>query len=447
MLEKLRKFFTGKKVVILGFGREGRSSYELVRKLCPGQRVVIADQRGVEVGDANTEVVSGEGYLEGLEQYDVIMKSPGISLKDVDVSKFEEKITSQLELLLEFFSGRTIGVTGTKGKSTTSSLIYEVLRGQRVKSLLLGNIGVPVFEHVDEIDESMTLVLEMSSHQLEFMRRSPQVALLLNTYPEHLDYYQSFEAYAQAKCNIFRWQDEGGVLLYGADEEVVRREVAECGGAGERVGVGLERGDIRRVGDFVEFEGEKVYDCRSKRELIGEYNLLNVMFALGTAKVLGLDMEKAVESVNKFRGLRHRVEFVGEFNGVKYYDNAIGTVPQATMAAMKALGDVDTVIVGGVDRGLDYSELCEFLRKDGVRNVVCMPETGVVVAAGVGSEKAVVVETMEEAVKVASERTVSGKSCLLSPAAASYGRFKNFEEKGDLYQELVRGLDSSLTGA
>lgn len=439
MLEKLRNFFAGRKIVILGFGREGRSSYELIRRLLPEQKMVVADQRAVVVDDANVEVVSGRGYLEELEKYDIIMKSPGISLKDVDVSEFEDRITSQLELLLEFFPGRTIGATGTKGKSTTSSLVYEVLREQGVEGLLLGNIGTPVFEHVDEMRGEMTLVLEMSSHQLEFMQHSPQIALLLNIYPEHLDHYRSFETYAEAKCNIFRWQNEEDVLLYGADEELVRREVEECKGAGRKVGVGFERGNMRRVGDFVEFDSERVYDCRSQRELVGDYNLLNIMFALGVAKVLDLDMEKAAESVNKFKTLKHRLEFVVEQDGVKYYDNAIGTVPQATMTAMKALGDVDTVIVGGMDRGLDYSELCEFLREDKVRNVICMPETGYAIAMGVGFEKAVMAETMEEAVEVARVRTAKGMSCLLSPAAASYGRFKNFEEKGDLYQKLVRG--------
>lgn len=438
MLEELKKFFDQKKILILGFGREGRSSYELIRRLLPEQRLVIADQREVEIDDANVEVVSGEGYLEGLAQYDVIMKSPGISLKNIDVSGFEEKITSQLELLLEFFWGQTIGVTGTKGKSTTSSLVYEILRGQGVKSLLLGNIGVPVFEHVSEIKSDMTLVLEMSSHQLEFMRRSPQIALLLNIYPEHLDHYRSFEAYVEAKCNIFSWQNEEDALLYGADEEMVWRAVKEGAGVGREIGVGFERGNVRLVGDFVEFDSLRIYDCRSERQLVGDYNLLNIMFALGVAEVLGLDMGKVAGSVNEFQGLQHRVEFVGEYDGVKYYDNAIGTVPQATMTAMRALGDVDTVIVGGMDRGLDYSELCEFLRKDNVRNVICMPETGYAIAMGVGFEKAVLVETMQEAVLEAKARTAHGKSCLLSPAAASYGQFKNFEEKGDLYQELVK---------
>jgi len=438
MLEKLREFFAGKKVLILGFGREGRSSYELIRRLLPELRLTIADRREVEVQDEKVELVCGEGYLEGLEQYDIIMKSPGISLKDVDTSGFSEKITSQLELLLKFFPGRTIGVTGTKGKSTTSSLVYAVLRGQGVKSLLLGNIGTPVFECVDEIEDDMTLVLEMSSHQLEFMRRSPKIAVLLNTYPEHLDHYRSFEAYAGAKCNIFRYQNEDDILLYGADEEILRREVMMA--RSRKYGVGFGAGaDVRRVGDFVVFDGVKIYDCRSERKLVGEYNLLNIMFALGVAKVLGLDMTRAVESVNNFAGLKHRLEFVGEFNGVKYYDNAIGTVPQATMTAMKALGDVDTVIVGGMDREVSMAELVEFLKQDKTRNVVCMPETGREIAEGVGSEKAIMVETMEEAVKVSQERTMRGKSCLLSPAAASYGRFKNFEEKGDLFQRLVRG--------
>lgn len=436
MLEELRRFFENKKIVILGFGREGRSSYELIRKLLPEQRLWIADLRRVEVDDAKAELVCGEGYLEGLGQYDVILKSPGISLKDVDMSAWEEKITSQLELLLKFFPGKTIGVTGTKGKSTTSSLIFRILSDQGVKSLLMGNIGTPVFEHMDEIGPDMTLVLEMSSHQLEFMRHSPEIAVLLNTYPEHLDHYRSFAEYAQAKCNIFRYQGADDVLFYGADEELLCQEVA--GAPGRAYGVGLTQGDMRKVGEVVEFEGEAIYDCRSERQLLGDYNLSNIMFALGVAKVLGLDMERAQKSVNEFQTLAHRLEFVAERGGVKYYDNAIGTVPEATMAAMKALGDVDTVIVGGMDRGLDYGELCDFLRADKVHNVVCMPETGEKIAEEVGSGKAVIAETMEEAVEVARERTARGKSCLLSPAAASYGRFKNFEEKGDLFQKLVR---------
>lgn len=446
MQSKLREYFAGKKVLILGFGREGRSSYELLRQLLPQQKVTIAD-RDTELlqkfpalaTDTQVELKLGEDYLNGLAEYDLILKAPGVSLKDIDAEPLTEKLTSQLELLLELFSGMTIGVTGTKGKSTTSSLIERVLQEQGKSSLLLGNIGTPVFEHLSEMTPETILVLEMSSHQLEFLRRSPKIAVLTNVFPEHLDHYRTFSDYVQAKCNIFRWQDEDGVLLYGADEEMVRREVRECKGAGREIGVGLERGDVRRVGDFVEFEGLRVYDCRDKRELVGDYNLLNIMFALGVAEILGFNMEKVAESVNKFRGLRHRVEFVGEFDGVKYYDNAIGTVPQATMMAMRALGDVDTVIVGGMDRGLDYSELCEFLRKDAVRNVICMPDTGYGIAMGVGFKKAVITETMEEAVKVASERTARGKSCLLSPAAASYGRFKNFEEKGDLFQKLVKG--------
>ena len=167
----LREFFAGKKVLVLGFGREGRSSYKLIRKLLPEMQIVIADQRKIEIDDEKVELICGEEYLKDLGKYDVIMKSPGISLKEIDVRAFEDKIFSQLELLLRFFPGRTIGVTGTKGKSTTSSLIFQILRDQGVKSLLLGNIGTPVFEHMDEIEDDMTLVLEMSSHQLEYMRQ------------------------------------------------------------------------------------------------------------------------------------------------------------------------------------------------------------------------------------------------------------------------------------
>lgn len=436
MRDELKKFFAGKKIVILGFGREGKSSYELIRKLCPAQKITIADQKMVAVDDENVELVCGEGYLENLAQYDVIMKSPGVSLKTIETQELTGKITSQLELLLQFFRGRTIGVTGTKGKSTTSSLVFKILQDQKVPSMLLGNIGVPVFEHIEEIAEEMTLVLEMSSHQLEFMRHSPNVALLLNVFPEHLDHYRSFADYAQAKCNIFRYQSQNDILLYGA-EGILEEWVQTA--AGRKFEVGLTQGDVKLADGKVWFGTEEIYDATARRELAGDYNLLNMMFALGVAKILDLDLKQAAQSVNEFRTLAHRLEFVAERAGVKYYDNAIGTVPAATMAAMQALGDVDTVIVGGMDRGLDYGEFGEFLRNDKVRNVICMPETGEEIMRLVG-EKAVWTETMLDAVKLAAERTARGKSCLLSPAAASYGRFKNFEEKGDLFQKLVREL-------
>ena len=442
MIDRIQEFFRGKKILILGFGREGKSTYGFLRQILPEQTLYIADRRENLVDDdelkRDTKVVcqGGENYLDDLVQYEIIMKSPGISFKNVDIDRLKGRIWSQLEVLLKFFEGKTVGVTGTKGKSTTSSLIFQILQDQNIPSMLLGNIGVPVFDMIDEMKSEMILVLEMSSHQLEFMDVSPHIAVLLNVFPEHLDHYRSFEEYRKAKCNIFRYQYVDDVVLFG-DE--VRGLVVNA--PGQKWGVGEESDDaVRRVKDEVWIDDTVVYDAKSERKLKGEYNLHNIMFALGVTKVLGLGMSQAARSVNEFETLKHRLEFVGEYDGIKYYDNSIGTVPAAAMAAVEALGDVDTLILGGMDRGLDYVEFEEALRKSKIRNVICMPETGWKIAEGLGG-RARKVETMEQAVRLAKTSTRVGRSCLLSPAAASYGHFKNFEEKGDLFQELVRRKD------
>ena len=440
MINDLVKYLKGKKIIILGFGREGKSTYKLIRKYLKEQTIYIADQKEKTdflENDKNAVYISGKGYLKNLEEYDLIIKTPGISFVGIDTSKYIHKIKSQLELLLEFFNVFTIGVTGTKGKSTTSSLIYTILKEQNIKTMLLGNIGTPAFDYIDKIDEETVLVLEMSSHQLEYMNLCPNIAILLNIYPEHLDHYASFEEYAQAKCNIFKNQKGADYFIYNLDNEILQKLVNSP--KAKAYGVSLkESGDICIKNNYVYFKEKPIYNIKSPRKLLGEYNLNNIMFALGVSQILKLDLDKTIKSIQNFEPLHHRLEFVGKYNDISYYDNSIGTIPMATMEAVKVLKNVDTLIIGGMDRGLDYTEFIEFLNKSNITNVICMPKTGHDIAKKLKKEKVYIVETMEEAVKIAKKVTSKGKSCLLSPAAASYGFFKNFEEKGNIYQELVR---------
>lgn len=440
MINDLVKYLKGKKIIILGFGREGKSTYKLIRKYLKEQTIYIADQKEKTdflENDKNAVYIGGEVYLKNLEEYDLIIKTPGISFVGIDTSKYIYKIKSQLELLLEFFNVFTIGVTGTKGKSTTSSLIYTILKEQNIKTMLLGNIGTPAFDYIDKIDEETVLVLEMSSHQLEYMNLCPNIAILLNIYPEHLDHYASFEEYAQAKCNIFKNQKGADYFIYNLDNEILQKLVKSP--KAKAYGVSLkENGDICIKNNYVYFKEKPIYNIKSPRKLLGEYNLNNIMFALGVSQILKLDLDKTIRTIQNFEPLHHRLEFVGKYNDISYYDNSIGTIPMATMEAVKVLKNVDTLIIGGMDRGLDYTEFIEFLNKSNITNVICMPKTGHDIARKLKKEKVYIVETMEEAVKIAKKVTSKGKSCLLSPAAASYGFFKNFEEKGNIYQELVR---------
>ena len=451
MINDLLDYFNGKKILILGFGREGISTYKLIRKYLPLQRVYIADkkenfQESYDFsGDTNVTFISGEDYLNNLNDYDIIMKSPGISLANIDTTKFINKIKSQLELLLEFFDNTTIGVTGTKGKSTTSSLIYKILEEQDQKCIFLGNIGVPVFDYIDQIDKDEIVVLEMSSHQLEYMKMSPKIAILLNIYPEHLDHYKTYAHYASSKFNIFRYQKEGDVCLYNADNEMIQRLKTKSSKADTyRVSLnGIDGADLYLKGDTIYYQGKPIYDKNDQRKLPGDYNLNNIMFALGVSEILGLDLDQTRKTINSFEPLSHRLELVGEYNGIKYYDNSIGTIPQATMEAVKALGDVDTLIIGGMDRGIDYTDFIQFLNESNISHIICMPATGHNIAKELIPGKSYIVSDLDEAVKIAKMVTRKGKSCLLSPTAASYGFFKNFEEKGDLFKKLVKAQDEN----
>ncbi len=384
--------------------------------------------------------ILGKEYLDHLEEYDVIIKAPGISFAGMDIEEYAHKITSQLELLLEFFDVFTIGVTGTKGKSTTSSLIYQILQDQAKKSILLGNIGIPVFDFIEELTKDTIIVLEMSSHQLEYMKTSPNIAILLNIFPDHLDHYNSYEDYAKAKCNIYKHQKETDYFLYNSDNEMIQKVLEPAKGKVYSVSFeGKEESKIYVKDNTVFLEDKPIYDTQEPRKLVGDYILNNMMFILGVSEILGLDLRKTANTINEFEPLRHRLQLVGNYDGVSYYDNSIATIPKATIEAVKALQNVDTLIIGGMDRGINYTELIEFINESELNHIICMPKTGHDIANKI-EKKTYLVNTMEEAVVTAKQVTQKGKSCLLSPAAASYGFFKNFEEKGDVYQELVKTI-------
>lgn len=447
MIKDLISFLKNKKILILGFGREGKSTYNYIRKYLNDKKIYIADMQEDLLDkneflkkDNNIECICGKEYLNGLENYDIIIKTPGIALVNMDITNFKDKIKSQLDLFLEFCDNKTIGITGTKGKSTTSSLIYSVLKAQNKNALLLGNIGNPIFDYIDEITEDTYIVIEMSSHQLEFTNNSPNISIITNLFPEHLDHYNSYNEYLEAKFNIFKFQKENDYFLYDYDNNELKERITYTNSIQYKVSFNEKYADIKIQNNMIVIKDKEIYDINSPRNLLGDYNLKNIMFVLGVVDILNLDINQAVKTISEFKTLKHRLEFIGEINGVKYYDNSIATIPVATEEAIKALKDVDTLIIGGMDRGIDYSEFAEFLDKCDVKNIICMPDTGHKIAKMMKKNKCIIVNTLEEAVKEASLKTEKEKSCLLSPAAASYGFFKNFEEKGDKFKELVMNL-------
>ncbi len=432
MSNPLIDYIKDKRILILGFGREGRSSYNYIRKYLPDVILTVADRRDVSVDDPNIRLVTGDDYLSCIGDSDIVFKSPGISFCGVFVPKGVE-ITCQTDLFMRFAPCLKVGVTGTKGKTTTSTLIYEILRAAGAATCLIGNIGVPVLDKLDSAEGS-TAVIEMSSHQLEFTRVSPHVAVFTNLFEEHLDHYDGFKGYAAAKLNIMRNQSPDDFYIYNSDQDL-----SEYYSLGEvvsnKVPVSASDG-----------EGSEFLNMLTtlNPRLTGVHNHQDIFFAAAAACCLGIGDDAITSGIKGFGGIEHRMEPVGTFKGIKFINDCIATIPRAVMCAVEAVGDVDTLILGGMDRGLDYGDFCHALEESTIRNIIGLPETGHMICARLaesGSGKRLYrAAGMEDAVEKAFRVTEKGKSCLLSPAAASYNIYRDFEEKGGHFKKLVRAL-------
>ena len=431
MLPRIIEYLKNKKILILGFGREGQSTLSYIRKHLPEKELTVADKSELKIDDKYVKTVCGEGYLDCINGFDLVMKSPGISFREVEVAS-DTEITCQVDLFLRFAECRKVGITGSKGKTTTSTLTYEMLKAAGFDARLIGNIGIPVFDTLETLDSNTIAVIEMSSHQLEFTHASPEVAILTNVYEEHLDHYKGgFTGYVNAKLNIVRHQNENNAFIYNATQgidEYIRPEEIKS----KKIGV--------KADDALPFEIKNEH-------LLGVHNRQDVLFAMNAAKFFGANDGDCEKGVMNFKGIEHRMEKVGTFKGVTFYNDCIATIPHAVECAVEALKTVDTLIIGGKDRGLDYSEFAEYLAKSGIANILGTPETGHSIVNMIKEinpvKNALCPENLEEAVRLAYELTEKGKICLLSPAASSYNVYKNFEEKGKHYKELIKkyGLD------
>ncbi|MCX6248119.1 MAG: UDP-N-acetylmuramoyl-L-alanine--D-glutamate ligase [Bacteroidetes bacterium] len=456
MLDLIRTELENQTVLLLGFGREGQSSYRLIRRVLPELPLTIADANGsvreydLVKDDRFVNFRLGEESLDGLNTFSRILKSPGISLKDIAEGIDPAAITSQTDLFLRRYSGQVTGVTGTKGKSTTATLIHHILRLAEKDSVLMGNIGRPAFDVVDEINPDTTLVFELSSHQLEYIRRSPHISVLLNLYEEHLDAYRSFLDYQLAKMNIAKYQESGDSFFFNRDDQRILQRIPSLVLKGILHPFSLHDGSSE--GFYIRDEKilfsaggpeEVLFDLRRKIKLKGEHNRLNIMAAAAVCRQLGTDPAIIAEGISSFRGLEHRLEYVGEYNGVHYYNDSIATIPEACMEAVKALGNVDTLILGGFDRGIDYSGFALFLSGSGIRNLIFTGEAGRRILHEIREIKKpeqtlFLLSKFDEFPEIVSNVTKPGSVCLLSPAAASYDEFQNFEMRGKRYKELVK---------
>lgn len=412
VINEIAKMLNGKSILILGFGREGKSTYEFIKKYVKYTSLGIADKNEVKVPE---KVYFGDNYLDAVFGYDVVIKSPGIPFFGIEDEK--SIITSQTDLILRANRENIIGVTGTKGKSTTTTLIFNILNQAGIDVRLIGNIGVPPLSCLEDINDDTTLVCEMSSHQLENLTVSPHIAVILNIFEEHLDHYKSYEDYQLAKVNVFRYQNSSDIVVYNTESDLVKGYIEKYA-KGKKMGFPYE------------------YDVETA--LLGEHNKKNIMAARLAVKEMGVGEEEIRHTVKDFSGLAHRLEFVGEFDGIKYYNDSISTIPEATINAIKSIENVNTVIIGGMDRGIHYDEFVTYLENSEVENIILAYDTGKRIYEKMRHDRAILVKDLAEAVETAKKVTKKGMACLLSPAAASYGFFKNFEERGERFKELVK---------
>lgn len=428
----LKPFFEGKRCVILGFGREGKIWLDILRRLDCCAEIAVADMKRQDI--AGVTLHCGGDYLQSCRGYDLILQSPGVIIKDGLPPEDKAKILTQTELLLRLRPCKIIGVTGTKGKSTTSALIHHFLSRCGFNAMLIGNIGVPPLERLEEMTEDTVAVCEMSCHQLEFVQHSPDIAVLLNIFPEHLDHYVGFEAYADAKRNIYRFQKSGDTAIINIDnapENTAARLITAAFG---------QSAEVCTDGKDIVFFGEKIAAEDIHTSLRGRHNLYNIAMALAAAVTAGADSHECLAALADFSGLEHRLEYVATVGGVEYINDSISTIPEAAIAAVRAFDGTDCLILGGMDRGIPYDVLGDFLNTGEVKNVILLPDSGERIGGLITAPAVNVIHArdMAHAVELAAE--CAKRRVILSPAAASYGFYKNFEERGRHFKELVKGL-------
>jgi UDP-N-acetylmuramoyl-L-alanine---L-glutamate ligase len=459
MHKRIADLAKGKKILILGFGKEGISSYKLLIRTIPGNLIAIADQNEILEAkldfkiDSNCIVYAGKNYLDAINNYDVIIKTPGISVASLSALTDFSKITSQTELFLRVFSNQTIGITGTKGKSTTSSLIKHILSAFYDNVLLVGNIGIPPFDLIDKIGADTRIVFELSSHQLEHISVAPHIGVILNFFEEHLDHYKDYLSYQLAKFNIVKYQQDNDWFVMNSDDRAMVELFKLSNLKRKLITFSREKGRIG--GAFIEKESEIVFELEDavskfnftgRKYLPGIHNLMNIMAAICVSKILNVPDEIIETAINGFKGLKHRMEYLGDFKGISFYNDSISTIPQATIQAVVSLKRVDTLILGGKDRGIDYTPLIEFLPTSGVRNIIFTGEAGKRIIDGLKSvgqhpeQKWFFITSYTEIPEIIRLHTRVGSICLLSPAAASYDSFKNFEERGEVFKKIAENL-------
>jgi len=432
---------TEAKVGILGMGAEGRSVLAALRRWGNTSTVnALSDGRSdVEAPGLRWRI--GQNQKQGLDEIEVLIRSPGFPPHHPTLRAARARgmpVTSATDLFVHAVRSAglpLIGITGSKGKSTTATLTTRILDAAGVDSVLVGNIGVPALDHLDEVlTRRLVSVFEMSSYQCHGLTLGPSIGVLLDLFPEHMDWHGGVEAYYAAKLNLAATQRAGDILLYN------RFWDTPPGPAAHRAINHVD--DLHFADGWFRHGSEKL--CRDAGMLLrGSHQRRNALSAYAAAALLGARPADLTAAITSFSGLPHRTQDLGVFGGVRWFDDAISTAPQAAAAAISALaGEVTTLIAGGMNRGYDFTPLAAAIKGSSVRTVLLMPDSGARLAALLADSDRHVEEVpdLDTAVARAAVLTPTGRVCLFSPASPSYNQFRSFRERGERFLELVSRL-------
>jgi UDP-N-acetylmuramoylalanine--D-glutamate ligase len=431
------------KIAIVGFDTEGRATYDHFYR--EGHEITVCDQStGVEVPSGATAKL-GDSYLENLDEFDLIVRTAGmhphiILDKNPGVAN---KITSHVnEFLKASPTQNIIGVTGTKGKGTTSTLITKLVRAHGKVTCLGGNIGIPPFRFLHELSEEAWVVLELSSFQLIDLKQSPRYATCLMVVPEHLNWHKDMEEYVTAKEQLFVHQKAADTAVYFAENDLSQR-IASAGLANlmpyyEKPGAVVEDG-------YIVIDDKKICSVDDLR-LPGKHNWQNVCAAITTVWQAGFrDVEKISEVVTTFEGLEHRLEFVREVADVRYFDDSFGTTPETAVVAIEAFSAPEVVILGGSDKGASYDELAKKVASGNVRKALLIGDQAARIQSNLEAAGFTDYESgganMHEIVEKAQAAAQPGDVVLLSTGCASFGMFQNYKDRGNQFKKAVQALD------
>jgi len=445
------------KVALVGFGVENQAAYRFFK--ARGANITICDQDTSTEPPQGSQTQLGERYLDNLDRFDVVVRTvgmhPSVLLKHNPGIK--AKITNAVDIFFRECKTPIIGVTGTKGKGTTSTLITKIINAGGKKAILGGNIGIPALDLLDEAKEADYVVLELSSFQLEDITASPHIGVCLMVVPEHLNWHANFDDYKRAKANMFKFQKPGDIAVFNG-LNAASREIASVSPAKTKLLYAVpEPSNQSTTLDYdAHVRGNKLFFrnnliCESDEVgLIGRHNLENVCAAVAaTWDIVAGDVSVINKVVTGFTGLEHRLEFVGQVSGVRYYDDSFSTTPETAIAAIKAFKEPKVVILGGSDKGIAFDKLADVVVGHSVRQVLAIGDTGPAIAKLLRDRgyEAVLeknLDDMESIVAAAKATSKTGDIVLLSTGCASFGMFKNYKDRGEQFQAQVKALETPV---